>query len=101
MGPADEHPSIIWAAAAQRLAYSPFFSVLVVLGDIHLGVQVDILNRVQQAHPVGQRPLNRLAARDQAHAAGGDRTDAPQIAVGHLVARPIDRVFAGQFAVEP
>ena len=78
--------------------------------------QVDVLDRVQQLDALGERPLERLAARDQARAAGAlvdhggshgvgevvrarraarvDEPGAAHVAVGDLVAGQVDRVSA-------
>src|SRR5262249_33245292 len=84
------------------------------LGDGNFGAEIDVLDRVEELDPLGHRPLERLAARDEAGAAGAlvddrrrdrlgeivraggsagvDEAGASHISVRHLVAAEVDRV---------
>ncbi len=85
-------------------------------------IQIHILNRIQELHTFRHRALEGFASGDESHATGAlvddrgrgsfgkvvlaggattvDETDAPHVAVRHLVAAQIDRMIAGQFAVD-
>ena len=90
---------------------------------VMLVVEVDVLDGVEQLDALGHRPLERLAARDQAHAAGPlvddggahgvgqvagalglaaavDEPDAAHVAVGDLPAGEVDRVVGGELVVD-
>ena len=85
--------------------------------------QVDVLDGVEQANAFLHRALERLAAGDQAHAAGAlvddrglhgflqialagrraagvDQAGAAHVAVRHLVAREVDRMVRRQLGVD-
>src|SRR5690606_14143967 len=92
------------------------------LGDCDGGVQVDVLDDVEQLDTLGHRSLERLAARDQAGAAGAlvddgglgrvvevilaggaariDQAHAAHVTAGHLVAGEVDGVVGGQCLVD-
>src|SRR6185369_6805148 len=86
------------------------------------GIQVDVLNDVQKLDALFHRPLERLASRDHAGAAGAlvddrrlcsflevarafrrtariDQPDAAHIAADDLIARQIDRVICRQLLI--
>ena len=91
-------------------------------GDGHRRIQEDVLDRVEQRDAVLQRPLERLAAGDEAGAAGAlvdhgggdgllqvvlagraarvDQGDAAVVAVEDLVAGQVDRMVGGQLLVD-
>src|SRR5271157_988393 len=90
-------------------------------GHGDLGAEIDVLNGVEQRDPILARTLERLAPGDEAHAAGAlvdhrrgygvgevvgagsaaavDEPDAAHVAARHLVTAKVDRMVAGQLAV--
>src|SRR5207244_699628 len=92
-------------------------------GDGDRRAEVDVLDGVQERHPVCPWPLEGLAARDQAHAAGPlvddggadglgevaltragatgvDEADAAHVAVRDLPAGEVDGMVGGQVGVD-
>ena len=105
---------LAWAWPLPPRAY--FYAIVTSLQE------VPVLDRVQQLHAFLERTLERLATRDQTHAAGAlvdhrrpdrvvqivvarcaaavDETDLAHVAVHELPAAPVDRVVGRQLAVD-
>jgi hypothetical protein len=92
------------------------------LGDRDLFAEVNVLDGIEELNPVLHRALERLATRNQVHAARSlidhrrergvrevmraacpariDQARTTEVTIRHLVAAQVDRMFAGQLGVD-